>query len=171
MQRVALSLFVVFFVVSGVVSSVVALSAGPPASIEGDWILVEQSYGGGRANLPVSPDLDQRLSLEVRREGAGFAARVRAGRRDKSNRTWPAWVTADGPLPLEVLERTFDAVAAGFSARYHVWPSRNGDTTLEVVERYRLEGTDLVGTVHVTFERDGQRRGSYTLHRRFERAP
>ena len=163
MNRVALSLVAALLSVS--------FLSGAPPTIEGDWVLVEQSYGTGRANLPVAMDLGERLSLEVYREGAGFGARVRAAQRDKNSRAWPVWATDDGPLPLEVLERTFDAAASGFGARYHVWPSSNGDTLLEVVERYRLDGAALVGTVHVTFERGGERRGSYTLHRRFEKAP
>jgi hypothetical protein len=40
-----------------------------------------------------------------------------------------------------------------------------------VVEDYRLEDGSLVGTVAVTFVRDGVREGSYRLHRRFEKLP
>jgi hypothetical protein len=44
---------------------------------------------------------------------------------------------------------------------------------LEVVEEYRVAegGRYLEGSVRVAFVRDGEARGSYVLHRRFEREP
>ena len=147
----------------------VALAA-PPSFPEGLWTLVHQSYGRGDANLA---EPDRPLRLEFIREGAGLSARTWVGDERAEARSWPAWVAEGKALPLEIKRWDVESAAGTVTVRYQVRPSESGKTILDVVEAYHLdkESRELVGTVTVTFLADGEKRGSYVLHRRFERRP
>jgi hypothetical protein len=147
-----------------------AALAAPPSSIEGRWTLVHQSYGRGDANLA---ETDRPLRLEFAREGAGLSARIWVGDERAEARSWPAWVVEGEALPLEIKQWDVESAAGTVTARYQVQPSQSGKTILDVVEAYHLdkESQELVGAVTVTFLADGEKRGSYVLHRRFERRP
>lgn len=56
---------------------------------------------------------------------------------------------------------------------YDFEPNPDDDLVLEIVEEYRVvdDGRALEGRVRVAFVRAGEPRGSYVLHRRFERQP
>ena len=157
---------------AGLLPSVLALVAlaAPPSSPEGLWTLVHQSYGRGEANLA---EPDRPLRLELTREGAGLSARIWVGDDIAEARSWPAWVVEGRALPLEIKRRDSDSAAGTVSVRYQVRPSEAGELVLDVVEAYHLdeESKELVGTVTVTFLAGGEKRGSYVLHRRFERGP
>jgi hypothetical protein len=88
-------------------------------------------------------------------------------------RPWPAFLTDSGPLAVEALERVEDDASCRLRARYRVRPS--DDLTLDIVEEYRCaeDGKALVGTYTVAFLAGNALvpRGSYVLHRRFEREP
>lgn len=147
-----------------------AVLAASPSSIEGRWTLVHQSYGRGDANLA---EADRPLRLEFAREGAGLSARTWVGDERAGARSWPAWVVEGEALPLEIKRWDVASAAGTVTVRYQVQPSASGTTVLDVVEAYHLdkESGELVGTVTVTFLADGEKRGSYVLHRRFERRP
>ena len=145
------------------------IGADPP-SLEGRWILVEQNYGKGKSNLV---DADQPLCLEFSRKDNQLSARAWREKNPARIWDWPAWIADDRALPLEVTERVEDRSKGTILLRYRVQPSEAGDLVLEVEENYRVEeqGTALVGQVKVTFMTTEGERGSYTLHRRFERMP
>jgi hypothetical protein len=147
-----------------------AALAAPPTFPEGLWTLVHQSYGRGEANL-AKPD--RPLRLEFAREGTGLSARTWVGDERTEARSWPAWVVEGEALPLEIKRWDVASAAGTVTVRYQVQPSESGTTILDVVEAYHLdkESQELVGTVTVTFLADGEERGSYVLHRRFERHP
>jgi hypothetical protein len=145
-------------------------AAAAPATLEGTYRLVDQRYGTGGANLVEG---EPPLRLEIARDGVALSATLVAGG-SGARQPWPAFVTDSGALAVESLERADDAAACALHARYRVRPS--DDLTLEIVEDYRCAdgGKGLVGTYTVSFlARDTSGvlspRGSYTLHRRFER--
>jgi hypothetical protein len=72
---------------------------------------------------------------------------------------------------VHVEEQRFSVAGDRVFARYRVDPSPGDDLVLVVTEEYSVveDGEALVGTVRVEFRRDGEDRGSYLLHRRFER--
>jgi hypothetical protein len=148
----------------------VIVGAGPTA-LEGEYRLVDQRYGDGGANL-VEDEASVRIRIE--RSAAGAVATLTAG--GSAPHPWPAFVTDGGALAIEMIERRDDEAACALHARYRVRPS--DDLTLEIVEDYRCAegGKALVGTYTASFlarDADGglSPRGSYTLHRRFEREP
>jgi hypothetical protein len=146
------------------------IAAAPvPPRLEGEWVLVEQTYGRGQANLA---DTDEPLRLELYRDTNELRGRMWRGDQRSQRRDWPAVVADDRTLPVEVTSRREDPTARSAEVRYRVRPADDG-LILEVLETYRIEpGTDqLVGRVEVTFRLGGDERGSYVLHRRFERAP
>lgn len=143
--------------------------AQPP--LEGRWVLVEQTYGKGKANLAGQ---EQPVCLEFYTDGGGQQA-ARAWRADESSASWgwPVWLAEGKPLPLRLLQRSVDPGAGTVAVRYTVQPSAGDSMVLEVEESYRLEeaGTALVGTVKATFRVGEETRGGFVLHRRFERMP
>ena len=78
-------------------------------------------------------------------------------------------------MPLEVLDRTVAPAGDGVRVHYRARPAADprDDLVLDVVEDYRVteDGAFLTGTINVEFLRDGAKRGSYVLSRRFERVP
>jgi hypothetical protein len=145
-----------------------AVLAAPAPFPEGLWTLVHQSYGRGEANLA---EADRPLRLEFAREGAALSARIWVGDARAEARSWPAWVVEGEAFPLEIKRWDVESATGTVTVRYQVQPSAAGKTILDVVETYHLdkESQALVGTVTVTFLADGEKRGSYVLHRRFER--
>ena len=143
-----------------------ALSPAAPGLV-GSWRLVEQRYESGANNLAVA---DRPLLLEFDRVGANLVGRIRAG--ETLEASWPAFANDEGPLPVEIVEVVETERGNGVRARYRVRPSPRDDLVLDVVESYRLsgDGTLLVGTMTVRFTGGTANRGSFTLHRVFERA-
>jgi hypothetical protein len=141
-------------------------AAGP---LEGRWLLVEETYGTGGLNLARGKPTQ---TIELAREAGGLVARTRIGS-DSSPRPWPAFVIKDTPAPVAVSELQITPAEDGVRARYTVSSFRDGDDMhLEVVEDYRVDDDgSLAGTVHVRFLRGTESRGSFVLHRRFERQP
>ncbi len=137
--------------------------------LEGRWRLVEQRYGTGRANLA---DGGLPLTLEFSQGDAKPAGTLRAGGVGAPPFPWPAFVADDGPRPVDVEELRIDPGAEIARARYRV-VTPGDDLVLQVIEEYRVveRGRALTGTVTVTFLYEGRTRGSYVLHRRFERRP
>ena len=74
-------------------------------------------------------------------------------------------------LPIEILRREILPGGGGLRASYVVAPSEGDGLLLEVDEAYALKpgGEALSGIVKVVFRQGAETRGSYTLHRRFER--
>lgn len=139
-------------------------------TVLGEWKLVEQSYGEGQANLIAEEA--QQLRIIFVRQGAEIQGRIRTAGGDDPGLPWPRLVS-DVARTVHVEEKRFSAKQDRVRARYRVDPSPGDDLVLIVTEEYSVVegGAALVGTVRVEFERDGQDRGSYLLHRRFERAP
>jgi hypothetical protein len=140
------------------------LAADPPATLEGRWVLVEESYGEGSKNLTAD---DNRVWIEFEGSRAETWLHDPSG----SGHEWPAFVDAGGPLPVTPLAVVVDPAAGTAEARYLVSQDPVGGLQLEVVERYALseDGSALSGNVSVTFVRDGKTEGSFELRRRFER--
>ena len=138
------------------------------ASVLGEWKLVEQSYGKGTANT-VRAD-EPALHLAFARQGANVRGTLRMGTLQVSEYEWPR-VVRDDSREISVLEKTLSENEDSIVARYRVEPSPGDDLVLFITESYRLseDGSSLVGTVLVEFNRHGEDRGSYILHRRFER--
>jgi hypothetical protein len=161
-------------VVAVPVLALLAAASSAPAlcadSVEGRWLLVEQHYGEGRSNL--APD-EEPVKLEFLQQGGQLAGRVWTGAAEEKAVPWPAAPGKQGPVPPRV--RSFSSSPRLDSVRveYSVEPSPGDGLVLEIVEEYRVvdEGRALEGTVRVAFVRDGEPRGSYVLHRRFERQP
>jgi hypothetical protein len=139
-------------------------------SVEGRWVLVEQHYGKGKSNL--APQ-DQLLHMEFVVEGGRINGKVWAGHEAASAVRWPAMAVEGQAVQGRVKELYTAPDSKSVRASYTVDPSPSDDLVLEIVEEYRVVdgGKGLKGTVTVTFLRGGDRRGSYTLHRRFERQP
>lgn len=137
--------------------------------LEGRWRLVEQTYGEGSANLASS---DKPFHLELRDSGGRLSGKVWS---DDASRAldWPAIDLAAERPPIRILDSSLEPGSDRIRVRYRVRPVPEEDVELEIVERYRLSdgGEALVGTVEVSFHRDGKTSGSYRLERRFERTP
>lgn len=140
------------------------LGAGP---FEGTWRLVSQTYEAGGWNI--APD-DDPVRIEITAGGQGLRGLVWAGADKGKAVSWPAFVSDEGPLAIEILSRSVTP-SGGVEARYRVRPSPTDDLVLEITEAYEpTEGGDaLEGTVTVRFTGGTVNRGGYTLHRRFER--
>jgi hypothetical protein len=146
-------------------------ASGLPGSLEGQWTLVRQTYGEGEQNLA---GLDRPVHLEILPAQGSPQVKVWAGADKASALSWPAWIADAGPGPLTVLERTIDPVAGLLRARYQITPAGSKENfVLEIEEQYKImrEGAVdvMVGKLIVQFIREGKPRGSYVLHRRFER--
>ena len=106
-------------------------------------------------------------------EGDGLTARVWEGESRAAAATWPAFDAGAGLLTLQIEERRIDRLSGTARAEYVVQPDPPDGVVLRIVEEYRVadKGASLIGTTTVFFQRGGEPRGSYVLHRRFERAP
>jgi hypothetical protein len=140
-------------------------------NLEGRWRLVEETYGNG--GLDLGRDKPPQ-TIEFVREGGRLTARTRIGPESRPTRPWPAFVIGDAAARVSVSEMLIAPTEDGVRARYTVASFREGDDmVIEVVEDYRLEGDGetLAGTVRVEFLLAGESRGSFVLHRTFERQP
>jgi hypothetical protein len=147
-----------------------ALSGALAGTLEGHWVLVEQNYGQGKANFASQ---DTPVHLEFLMEGAELAGKVWEGESRATAAAWPAFDAGDGLLPLQMERRLIDPHSGVALAEYTAQPSPPDGLVLKIVEEYRVtdKGDSLVGTTTVSLVRDGEPRGSYVLHRRFERRP
>lgn len=143
------------------------LAAG---TVEGRWVLVEQHYGKGRSDL--APH-EQPVNLEFVLRAGSLDGRIWAGDSDAKAVRWPALAVEGEPLPARVKTYRSSPHLDSVTVEYTVSPSADDDLVLEIVEEYRLvdDGRALEGSVRVAFVRGGEPRGSYVLHRRFERRP
>lgn len=158
-------------VLVGVLLAVGAPAVGDGSSIEGRWVLAEQTYGDGGANM-VAPT-DPSLYLEFIRNADGFRGVLWRGTDRVGARPWPALVVGRQGRTVTVDRWEVSPDEHGIRATYTVTPSATDDLLLRVVEEYsvREDGETLAGQVEVTFNRDGEAKGSYVLRRRFERQP
>jgi hypothetical protein len=153
--------------------TVVALALGAASAeggtLEGRWRLVEQRYGSGAANL-IDLQADAPLHLEFLRQAGGLRGRLWHERADEAV-DWPAAVPAFELRSVHLDELVVDPAETAVRTSYRVDPAPGDDLVLEVQESYRVVegGRALVGDVTVAFRVDGRPRGSYVLHRRFER--
>ena len=154
--------FAVVFLTSAVVMA---------GTLEGRWQLVEETYGTGGLNLRRDKPPQ---TIEFVREGGRLTAHTLIGSGSQPRRLWPAFVIGDAPARISVSEMLIAPAEDGVRARYTVSAFREGDDMeLDVVEDYRLQGDGqtLAGTVRVRFVRGSESRGSFVLHRTFERQP
>jgi len=145
-----------------------ALFATPVAaqSLEGRWLMIEQYYGDGQANIA---DKELPLFLEFTPEGDGWSVLVWPGDdRDKAV-GWPAHVTSHGIRPVEVLEREVLDGGSGIRVKYELPPQ--GEGTVVIEEKYSLDlsGEHLTGKATVHILKNGEDKGTYVLTRTFER--
>lgn len=170
----AVDLFVYFAVFASIFALILVTFTfasslpSPPPSLEGKWILVHQSYGKGEANLA---DMERPVYLEFLKEGNLLSGRIWAGEEPSEILSWPAFVNDQGTLPVEKIELQLDDPSGTVTAHYRVKPSPSDDLILDIREHYTIteQGDALVGKMEVTFMSSGKNKGSYTLHRRFER--
>ena len=139
-------------------------------SLEGRWRLVEETYGAGQRNL-VREEASQ--TIEFVREGTQLEGRTRIGPGMPELRDWPSFVIGETAAPLTVHEKLIRPGEDGIRVRYEVAAFRDDDMRLDVVEEYSLsdDGRSMTGTVTVTFLRGSESRGSFVLHRKFEKQP
>ena len=126
------------------------LGAGP-ASLEGRWTLVAQSYGDGDSELA---NLERPLRLELVRQTDGWAGRVWAGDDRGAALPWPAFASDEGPRPLSAVEIRHEPSTGRLTASYEVRPSVDDPLVLRIVESYAVQdgGDVLAGTMTVSFE-------------------
>lgn len=147
-------------------ASLLNLAGLPAGTLEGTWKLVEQRRGAQTLNT--APESPVRLEFAV---AAGkLHGRIWAGEDRNTSMSWPAMVSEQGPVRVEVKELLIDPRTQRARTSYVVKPAGTGGETLEIVEAYALadDGRSLTGTVTVSAGEAGKR-GSYTLYRRFER--
>jgi len=136
-------------------------------TIEGRWVLTEQTYERGGRNLA---PLDQPVLFEFFAGPTGTGGRLWTGTDERRAVSWPA-IVVDG-RSLSVTVRSMSRTpAGGISVTYTVIPADADDMVLEVRETYEPveDGQALTGTVDVRFAGGEYHRGGYTLHRRLER--
>ena len=159
-------------VVLGVICALALGSAAVRAagSIEGRWLLVEQHYGKGQSELA---PVENPVHLEFVQEGGRITGRIWAGFSRAQAVAWPAFAVDDKHVRTQIDEYETSPGRNRVRAAYTVDPSADSKLTLKVVEEYRLAdgGKSLKGTLTVRFLHAGEPRGSYVLHRRFERQP
>ena len=140
-----------------------AFAQSLPATLDGEWRLVEQTYGRGGHNFAQGAD----LRLTFRRAATGLAATVALEGRSAP---FPAYFGPEGPVPLTAARWTVDSDERGATAEYVVAPAAGDDTSLRVTERYRIDDDGLLrGEMSVRFERAGEVRGGFTWRRTFAR--
>ena len=144
-------------------------SVAHAASVEGRWLLVEETYGNGGLNLRRDKPA---LTLSFVREGGRLTAKTRLAP-GAPERPWPALIVKDAPAHMTVEEVVIPLIENTVRARYRARAVHDAPAQAEIVEEYSLseDGRSLIGTVTVTFLQSGQPRGGYVLHRRFERQP
>lgn len=142
-----------------------SLAAVPVGTLQGQWKLVEQRRGEKTAN---NASTENPVRLEFLVLGGKLQGRIWAGDDRNASLPWPAMMADSGPVRVELKELSIDPRTQRARTSYVVKPSGTGGETLEIVEAYALadDGRYLTGTVTVT---DVASRGTYTLHRRFER--
>jgi hypothetical protein len=141
-------------------------AADPSDDLAGTWRLVEQTYGDGANNLA---DSTRPLYVEWSRGPSGWAGKIRAG--EGAPVDWPAFANDAGLLPVEVVELG-PGPDGGVRAVYRVRPAADDPLVLRIEEAYALDPSgDLRGTLRVRFTTPDGERGSFVLHRRFERVP
>ena len=163
-RRVVAASLLTLFLTAGFLP---ALGAG---SLEGRWVLVEQHYGEGRSNL--APD-ERPVRLEFVHEGGRLTGKVWAGATEAEARPWPVAPARGASAEPRVRDYSSSPRLDRVRVEYSVEPAPGDGLVLEIVEEYRLvdEGKALEGSVRVAFVRHGEPRGSYVLHRRYEREP
>jgi hypothetical protein len=144
-----------------------SLAGMPAGTLEGRWKLVEQRRGAETLN---TAPVDNPVRLEFTIAAGRLQARIWAGGDRDASQSWPAAMADHGPVRVEVKELLIDPRTQRARAAYVVKPSGTGGETFDIVEAYALadDGRSLTGTVTVSAG-DAGSRGSYTLHRRFER--
>jgi hypothetical protein len=147
-------------------AAVTAAAAGP---LEGRWHLVHESYGKGKGNLAGE---HRPVDLEFKRVGGELSGAMRTDE-VRPFVSWPFAPADRSADAIRVVERAVAAEEDRVRVRYVIEPRPGDDLALDIVEEYRVveEGRALVGRVTVAFVDDGEPRGSYELHRRFERLP
>jgi len=157
-------------VIAAALLTLLSVAVPQAATLEGRWKLVEQRYGSGRANL-AAPEAPVRLEFYLAE--SRLAGRIWAQGSSSKPLPWPSFLSEHGPLPVEVRQLFIGAGSDLARARYRVQLSEKDDEVLEVTEEYRVAegGRALVGTVTLASPAEGKSRGSYVLHRRFEREP
>lgn len=145
-----------------------AAPAGRP-TIEGVWSLSDQARGerGEGAAPPFRP-----LTLELTRQGPGLAARVWLDGA-QGPLPWPAFSSEGVLRPLVLEEQEVGGAFDSIRVRYRIEPLPPDGRGLRILESYRLTeaGRALIGIVRVTALEGETERGSYVIHRRFERRP
>lgn len=136
------------------------------ATLEGRWALVEETYGAGGLDLTRNKP---RVTIEFVRESGSLVGRIRLAPEAVAER-WPISGPADRPVVAKDVELRIAPQEDGVRARY-LTPENEDRFRLDVVEEYRVsdDGAFLIGTMTVTFLREGETRGSFVLHRRFQR--
>lgn len=144
---------------------VTPLFAANPSPLEGNWRLIEQTYGEGQHNF-VHVD-DDPVTLTLMRQGEAWTGTLDW---TSSRATWPAYPTPDGPATIERVEFEQNPEEAQLTVSYRVLPAPGDDTYLVVVEKYSIdESGSLLSHVRIEFERGGKRVGGFDWHRKFER--
>jgi hypothetical protein len=152
-----------------VVTIVAAVSTSiAGATLEGRWRLIEQRYESGQADLVRG---DSPLHLEFVLDGGKLKGKAWGGSERAGARDWPTVGATEDErqIRIERFEQTVDRV----KVHYRVAPVAGDDLYLEITEDYQVtaDGQNLAGSATIVFRRGGERKGSYTLHRRFERVP
>jgi len=150
-----------------ILTTLVAAPSGT-GTLEGRWVLVEQTYEQGSNNLA---DGERPLHLELRPGPQGWGGRIWAGDDEAGALPWPAFRAGRAPAPPRIVERNEDPAGREIAVRYRVAVEPESGFEIEVTETYRLadDGT-LAGTMKVLFLTPDGERGSYRLFRRFERS-
>ena len=140
------------------------------ASIEGRWRLTDQHYGSGASNLAPT---ERPLRLEFFRDASGLAGRIWPADPSAPPFPWPSFVAEGVPLPVLVEEMLVDPKLERIRIRYRVSPASSDGREILVAEEYHAVrgGRELEGSVKITALEGGKDRGSYVIHRRFEREP
>jgi hypothetical protein len=148
---------------------VVSLAVLPAAAatLEGRWKLVEETYGAGGSNLMRHKPPE---TMEFVREAGGLAGTIRIGAAGAQR--WPLSAPGGAHAASTGEDVTFSPGEDHVHAHY-LTPENADHFHLDIVEDYRVseDGASLTGTMTVTFLQDGEPRGSYVLHRTFERQP
>jgi len=145
-----------------------AAPTGDPG-LSGRWVLAEQTYEKGGANLAAR---SKPLYLEVAVGAARPEVRVWPGGEISRARSWPALLEhGTQGAQIELLEKSIDPTAGRLTTRYRISPPDEGEWELDVRESYALsaDGEALVGSMTVEMSHEGSPRGGYVLQRRFER--
>lgn len=136
----------------------------PEGTLEGHWRLVEQRYGEGQYNFV---NQNENLRTEFRLESGELRGTVTW---DGGRAAWPAYPAPGGAAPSVVIERSATQDLRGATARYRVQSGADGETELQVKERWELLSYDRARcTVEIHFFRDGRSHGGFTWHRVYAR--